>query len=59
MRLSAEWPGELIAVQWLHTYETDVQRRTIGRILEQGFGPREIGVLVRLSRRRVEQVARE
>jgi hypothetical protein len=59
MRLSAEWPGETLYVPRLHNYETDVQRRVIGRMLEQGFSPREIGVHQRLSKRRVEQVARE
>jgi len=58
-RLSKEWGGELLSIPRLHAYEHDVKRRTIKRMLERGFGAREVSEYVRLSERRVQQICRE
>lgn len=58
-RLSAEWGGELLSVPSINAYEDDVKRRTIKRMLERGFGAREVSNYVKLSERRVQQICRE
>lgn len=58
-RLAEEWGGDYLAVPRLRSYEDDLKRRVVGRMLEQGFGTREVSVHVRMSERRVQQIARE
>lgn len=58
-RLIAEWPGQHIHVPYITDYEVDVRRRAIARMLERGFGTREIAAVVRMSERRVQQICRE
>jgi hypothetical protein len=58
-RLSKEWGGEWLSIPRLSAYEDDVKRRTIKRMLERGFGAREVSDYVRLSERRVHQICRE
>ena len=58
-RLSEEWGNEHIAIPRLRSYEVDVRRRLVGRMLEKGFGTREIAVHTRISERRVQQICRE
>lgn len=58
-RLCDEWGGCFLAVPPLNAYENEVQRRQIGRMLEQQFGCKEIARHNRLSERRVQQIARE
>jgi hypothetical protein len=58
-RLSREFGGEHLALPRLRSYEDDLKRRIVGRMLEQNFSSREIAVHMRLSERRVQQIARE
>lgn len=58
-RMVAEWPGENVAVPMLRDYEDDMRKRFVGRMLEQGFGTREISGKMRMSERRVQQICRE
>lgn len=58
-RLSKEWGGEHLALPRLRAYEDDLRRRMVGRMLEQRFSSREIAVHMRMSERRVQQIARE
>lgn len=58
-RLSTEWGNQHIAVPYINEYEIDVRRRAIARMLERGFGTREISAHLRISERRVQQICRE
>lgn len=58
-RLSEAWGGEHLSLPRLRAYEDDVKRRIVGRMLEQKFSSREIAVHMRMSERRVQQIARE
>lgn len=58
-RLCDEWGGEHLALPRLTAYEDDVKRRVIGRMLEQGFSTREVSTHIRMSERRIQQIARE
>ena len=58
-KLTEEWGGQHLALPRLRAYEDDLKKRLVGRMLEQGFGTREISVHVRISERRVQQIARE
>lgn len=58
-RLCDEWGGEHLALPRLTAYEDDVKRRVVGRMLEQGFSTREVSTHIRMSERRIQQIARE
>lgn len=58
-KLSEEWGGEHLSIPRLRNYEVDEKRRTIARMLEKGFGTREISSLMRMTERRVQQICRE
>lgn len=58
-RLSEEWGNQHIAVPYINEHEVDVRRRAIARMLERGFGTREISAHLRISERRVQQICRE
>lgn len=58
-KLSENWGGEHLALPRLRAYEDDVLRRVVGRMLEKNFSSREIAVHMRISERRVQQIARE
>jgi hypothetical protein len=58
-RLSAEFGNQHLAIPRIRSYETDLKRRLIARMLEQRFSTREIATIVRMSERRVQQVCRE
>lgn len=58
-KLCAEWGGEHLALPRLRAYEDDVNRRIIGRMLEHEFSTREVAMHMRMSERRVQQIARE
>lgn len=58
-RLCDEWGGEHLALPRLTAYEDDVKRRVVGRMLEQGFSTREVSTHIRISERRIQQIARE
>ena len=58
-RLSENWGGEHLSLPRLRAYEDDVLRRVVGRMLEKNFSSREIAVHMRISERRVQQIARE
>lgn len=58
-RLCDEWGGEHLALPRLTAYEDDVKRRVIGRMLEQEFSTREVSTHIRMSERRIQQIARE
>lgn len=58
-RLSENWGGEHLALPRLRAYEDDVLRRVVGRMLEKNFSSREVAVHMRISERRVQQIARE
>jgi hypothetical protein len=58
-KLTQEWGGQHLALPRLRAYEDDLRKRLVGRMLEQNFGTREISVHVRISERRVQQIARE
>ena len=57
--LCSEWPGEHMSLPRIKSYEADVRRRLIGRMLEQRFSSREISTHLHMSERRVQQIARE
>lgn len=57
--LSQQWGGEHLALPRLRAYEDDVLRRMVGRMLEKNFSSREVAVHMRISERRVQQIARE
>lgn len=59
VRLTTEWGKEHIAVPPLHECEDALNRRLIGRMLENGFSAREIARHQRMSPRRIEQIRRE
>lgn len=58
-KLCSEWGGEHLALPRLRAYEDDVKRRMIGRMLEHQFSTREVAMHMRMSERRVQQIARE
>lgn len=58
-RLTEAFAGDHLAVPSLKAYELDQRRRLVGRMLEQGFGTREVSTHMRMSERRVQQIARE
>jgi hypothetical protein len=58
-KLTQEWGCSFVYMPPLNAYEDEVQRRQIGRMLEKGFGSKEIARHNRLSERRVQQLARE
>lgn len=58
-KLCDAWGGEHISLPRLRAYEEDVRRRNIGRMLEHHFSTREVAMYMRMSERRIQQVARE
>lgn len=58
-KLSEQWGNEHIWIPRLRSYEEEERRRTIGRMLERGFGTREVASVVRIGERRVQQICRE
>ena len=58
-RLCEAWPGEHLAVPRLRDHEDDVRKRFVARMIEKGFGTREIAGMQRISERRVQQILRE
>ena len=58
-KLCSEWGGQHLALPRLRAYEDDVKRRMIGRMLEHRFSTREVAMHMRMSERRVQQIARE
>ena len=44
---------------YINDYEVDIRRRATARMLERGFGTREIAAHLRISERRVQQMCRE
>jgi hypothetical protein len=58
-RLSDEWGNQFLAVPYIDAYEIDLRRRATARMLERGFGTREIAAALRISERRVQQMCRE
>jgi len=58
-KLSQEWGGEHLSIPRLRNYEDDERRRLVARMLENGFGTREISGFIRRSERRVQQIQRE
>lgn len=57
--LCKEWPGEHLSLPRIKSYEDDLRRRMIGRMFEHKFSSREISTHMRMSERRVQQIARE
>ena len=57
--LSQEWGNQHLAVPYINDYEVDIRRRATARMLERGFGTREIAAHLRISERRVQQMCRE
>lgn len=57
--LSKEWGGEHLAIPRLTNYEEDARKKMICRMLEKGFGTREVSSYMRVSERRVQQICRE
>ena len=58
-RLCETWPGEHLAVPRLRDHEDDLRKRFVARMIEKGFGTREIAGMQRISERRVQQILRE
>lgn len=58
-RLCKEFGGTSMTLPSLKVYETDMRRRLIGRMLERGFGTREIASFLQITERRVQQIGRE
>lgn len=58
-KLSAEWGKQHLSLPRLRAYEDDVKKRIIARMLEHKMSTREIAVHIRMSERRVQQIARE
>ena len=59
VRLSAEWPSQIIHIPSFRAYEDLLKRKQIGRQFEMGFGSREIATQFRVTERRVQQICRE
>ena len=58
-KLSAEWGKQHLSLPRLRAYEDYVKKRIIARMLEHKMSTREIAVHIRMSERRVQQIARE
>ena len=58
-QLCKAWPGEHLAVPRLRDHEDDLRKRFVARMIEKGFGTREIAGMQRVSERRVQQILRE
>jgi hypothetical protein len=58
-RLCDEWGGQHLALPRLRAYEDDVKRRIIARMLEHNFSTREVATHMRMTERRIQQIARE
>ena len=58
-RLCEAWPGEHLSVPRLRDHEDDLRKRFVARMIEKGFGTREIAGMQRISERRVQQILRE
>lgn len=57
-RLADEWGGQHLAVPTLDAYEEDCRNRRVKLLLERSLSPREIGRIVGLGERRVQQIRR-
>lgn len=57
-RLVGEWGGEHLALPTLDAYEEDCRNRRVKLLLERSLSPREIGRIVGLGERRVQQIRR-
>jgi hypothetical protein len=57
--MSNEWGGTTLAIPRLRSFEEDHRRQFIARMLERGFGTREVATQLRMSERRVQQIMRE
>lgn len=58
-QLCNAWPGEHLAIPRLRDHEDDLRKRFVARMIEKGFGTREIASMQRMSERRVQQILRE
>ena len=58
-RLSKEWPKKLVWVPTMAGYDDMRRRRMICRMLEQGFGSKEIARTIGMSEKRILQITRE
>lgn len=58
-RLSKEWPKELLWIPTMSGYEDMRRRRQICRMLEQGFGSKEVARTIGMSEKRILQITRE
>lgn len=58
-QLCLNWPGEHLAIPRLRDHEDDLRKRFVARMIEKGFGTREIASMQRMSERRVQQILRE
>lgn len=57
--MTKEWGGINLAIPRLRSFEEDHRKQFIARMLERGFGTREISTHLRMSERRVQQIMRE
>ena len=58
-QLTKEWGRQHINIPRLRSYEDDLRKRTIGRMLEHKMSWSEISVQMRMTERRIQQICRE
>lgn len=58
-KLTENWPGEHLAVPRHEVYEAELRRRHIADLVVKGVSPRQIGHLLRVTPRRVQQIIRD
>lgn len=58
-RLSDEWGSQHLAIPSLSRYDERMKRWQISRMYERGFGKGEISTMLKISRRRVQQICQE
>ncbi len=58
-KLTAAFPGDLLAIPRLRQYEDDLRNRQIGQMLTKGFTTNQIAVWFRMSERRAQQICQD
>jgi hypothetical protein len=57
-RLCEEWGGSTLAVPTMWRYEEEQRNRTIGNLLIEGKGTKEIAAIMGMTERRIQQIRR-
>lgn len=57
-RLASQWGTETVAIPTMWAYEEDQRNRLVAQLLNAGTSPREIGRMLGVSERRIQQIRR-